>query len=208
MSHHGKSAERKWVYNPQYNSAMLLWIAWKHEKDPTKMSQLTRKYEWSSDFVDFSVCLMIWRKVGSMLIVFSLFSYVKISTSIPTSNLDHNSHQNSTIPSAFFWNDVNISWPTEILIFRRILFCQKFSHLWPHWKFRKFPISTHLWQKGYSIRGEHLGSSSRGAPPSLQGFHQMSWWSSVDGWNPIPNHRLDVSNLSKFWDKLPDTSTD
>ena len=101
MSHHGKSAERKWVYNPQYNSAMLLWIAWKHEKDPTKMSQLTRKYEWSSDFVDFSVCLMIWRKVGSMLIVFSLFSYVKISTSIPTSNLDHNSHQNSTIPSAF-----------------------------------------------------------------------------------------------------------
>lgn len=130
MSHHDKSAEQKWVYNPQYNSAMLLWIAWKHEKDPTKMSQLTRKYEWSSDFVDFSFCLMIWRKVGWMLIVFSLFSYVKISTSIPTSNLDHNSHQNSTIPSVFLkW--CKYFMPTEILIQADSLY-KNVSHLWPH----------------------------------------------------------------------------
>lgn len=139
MSHHGKSAERKWVYNPQYNSAMLLWIAWKHEKDPTKMSQLTRKYEWSSDFVDFSFCLMIWRKVGWMLIVFSLFSYVKISTSIPTSNLDHNSHQNSTIPSVFLkW--CKYFMPTEILIQADSLY--KNFHISDLTLFRKFPEST------------------------------------------------------------------
>lgn len=160
MSHHGKSAERKWVYDPQYNSAMLLWIAWKHEKDPTKMSQLTRKYEWSSDFVDFSFCLMIWRKVGWMLIVFSLFSYVKISTSIPTSNLDHNSHQNSTIPSHLLLKWCKYFMPTEILIQADSLY-KNVSHLWPHFV-SKIP-RKHLWQKGYSISGEHLGSSSVGS---------------------------------------------
>ena len=35
-------------------SAMQLWIPWKHEEDPRRMSQFTRKYEWSSDFIDYS----------------------------------------------------------------------------------------------------------------------------------------------------------
>lgn len=180
MSHHGKSAEQKWVYNPQYNSAMLLWIAWKHEKDPTKMSQLTRKYERSSDFVDFSFCLMIWRKVGlnahCLQFIFlceniNKHSHIQLESQF-SSKLNH--------PICFFLKWCKYFMPTEILIQADSL-CQKFSHLWPHFV-SKIPLS-HLWQKGYSISGEHLGSSSRGAPPSTPGFLDVMA-NTVDGWNP------------------------
>ena len=133
-------------------SAMQLWIPWKHEEDPRRMSQFTRKYEWSSDFVDYSfsddsyrcwitvpcITIHIKTQLSHLLLKWNIFPSWEIL--IQADSLYKKRSKSLTSPTSCFW------FPTEPVA-KRLL-----HQWWGPW------INVKLW--GFHLEAVKFHGSS------------------------------------------------